>query len=62
MLGRKGRRFALLVLALMAFGLLPLQAAASPLNPMQRTWMRTDFPVSSNQIARTWMWGPQNTA
>ncbi len=60
--GRFRLRFALAVVSLMVFGLLPMQAAASPLNPMQRTWMRTDYPVSNGQAARTWMWGPQENA
>jgi hypothetical protein len=25
----------------------------------QRTWARTDQPVSDGAVARTWMWGPQ---
>ncbi len=62
MTNRFHRHLALLVLALLLVGLLPLQAIAEPIDPMQRTWMRTDQPVASGQISRTWMWGPQETA
>ena len=27
-------------------------------DPFQRTWQRTDQPVASDQVNRTWMWGP----
>jgi hypothetical protein len=52
----------LLVPALLLAGLLPLAAAADPIDPMQRTWMRTDQPVGSHKVDRTWMWGPQESA
>src|SRR5688500_8333034 len=51
-----------LVLVLLTAGLLPMQAVAEPIDPMQRTWMRTDQPVASGEESRTWMWGPQETA
>lgn len=28
------------------------------LTAFQRTWERTDWPVSTGQVSRTWMWGP----
>ncbi len=56
------RRTTLLVLVLLTAALLPLQVVADPIDPMQRTWMRTDQPVASGQEPRTWMWGPQETA
>jgi uncharacterized membrane protein (UPF0127 family) len=28
-------------------------------DPFQRTWQRTDQPVASSQVSRTWMWGPE---
>jgi hypothetical protein len=31
-------------------------------DPYQRTWARTDKPVSDSVVSRTWMWGPQATA
>ncbi len=34
-------------------------SAVAPSNEhFQRTWARTDLPVSSGQVSRTWMWGP----
>jgi hypothetical protein len=29
---------------------------------IQETWSRVDRPVASGQTARTWLWGPQDTA
>jgi DNA-binding beta-propeller fold protein YncE len=35
-------------------------AAVAPGDPaFQRTWDRTDNPVATGQIVRTWMWGPE---
>jgi hypothetical protein len=62
MTNRFRRCAALLALALLTVGLLPLQAIAEPIDPMQQTWMRTDQPVASGEAARTWMWGPQEIA
>lgn len=28
-------------------------------DPFLRTWERTDQPVASEQVDRTWMWGPE---
>lgn len=34
--------------------------AEAPANEhFQRTWARTDQPVASGQVSRTWMWGPE---
>jgi hypothetical protein len=38
----------------------PSHPADAPGNAwFQRTWERTDQPVSDGTVARTWMWGPQ---
>src|SRR5688572_30647735 len=35
-------------------------SAEAPANEhFQRTWARTDLPVSVGDVARTWMWGPE---
>jgi endonuclease YncB( thermonuclease family) len=34
-------------------------AADAPDPAFQATWARTDQPVASGAVARTWMWGPQ---
>ncbi len=36
------------------------QAVAEPIagNNFQKTWARTDQPVTAGQVNRTWMWGP----
>ncbi len=35
-------------------------SAADPANPyFERTWQRTDLPVSNGQSNRTWMWGEE---
>jgi hypothetical protein len=56
------------VLVLMVLGLLvpmslihPRDAAAvaPATDPFQRTWARTDQPVASGAVSRTWMWGPE---
>ncbi|MDI3341346.1 MAG: hypothetical protein QJR03_12525 [Sphaerobacter sp.] len=42
--------------------LLPaLPAAAEPIghDAFRRTWERTDLPVATLQVSRTWMWGPE---
>lgn len=41
----------------------PSPTASAPpvsgdLTALQRTWQRTDLPVFSGQVSRTWMWGP----
>lgn len=48
-----------LIVSVMALSF-PLDGAAvSPGDPaFERTWSRTDLPVASNTISRTWMWGP----
>lgn len=36
------------------------QLAEAPANSyFERTWQRTDLPVESGQVNRTWMWGPE---
>ncbi|HUZ01677.1 MAG TPA: hypothetical protein VMU89_15115, partial [Thermomicrobiaceae bacterium] len=54
----------LTIAALLLVGLLmPLATgAAAPAfasDAFQRTWARTDQPVASGAVSRTWMWGPQ---
>jgi hypothetical protein len=34
-------------------------AAPFAADPFQRTWMRTDGPVASGAVSRTWMWGEE---
>jgi endonuclease YncB( thermonuclease family) len=46
------------ILALFGAGATPV-AAAAPDPAFQATWARTDGPVASGAVARTWMWGPQ---
>src|SRR5688500_722693 len=46
-----------------ATGLSPLNVSASSQTPFahaafQRTWERTDRPVASGQVQRSWYWGP----
>jgi hypothetical protein len=66
---RRSSSKALLALVLV-FALLPLGVlggdASSPRadfepgnGPFQRTWQRTDQPVATGAVARTWMWGPE---
>lgn len=40
---------------------LPAHVAAEPIanDPFMRTWSRTDQPVASGAVSRTWMWGPE---
>src|SRR5690606_21236684 len=36
------------------------QLAEAPANSyFECTWQRTDLPVESGQVNRTWMWGPE---
>lgn len=35
------------------------QPAQSDSDPFVRTWQRTDGPVASLAVSRTWMWGPE---
>jgi len=45
---------------LVAAGLAGLAGAEAPANDaFQRTWARTDQPVASGAVSRTWMWGPK---
>ncbi|RIK34938.1 MAG: hypothetical protein DCC58_21035, partial [Chloroflexi bacterium] len=54
---------AIVALVVLAFAVVQA-AAVAPGNPaFQRTWERTDQPVASGAVARTWIWGPEaNTA
>lgn len=58
------RRFSLAIL--IAFFLVPLFTATTPAAAsgigsyaFQRIWNRTDEPVATRAVNRTWMWGPQ---
>jgi tripartite motif-containing protein 71 len=54
------RCVALMVACLLLAGYVMPVAAAPPANQhFQRTWQRTDQPVASLVVNRTWMWGPQ---
>ena len=60
-------RYAGISAVIIAFVLVVLAAtragAVAPGNPaFQRTWDRTDQPVSSGAVARTWIWGPEATS
>ncbi|HUG15307.1 MAG TPA: hypothetical protein VMM78_09835 [Thermomicrobiales bacterium] len=35
------------------------QAAPAAAEPFGRAWARTDLPVASGAVSRTWMWGPE---
>jgi hypothetical protein len=48
---------ALIFLAALA-GPLDSQAIAPGDSAFERTWSRTDLPVASGAVSRTWMWGP----
>ncbi len=37
----------------------PVVAPPGDNSPFERTWARTDKPVSDSVVSRTWMWGPQ---
>lgn len=60
MLSGSPRLLAIAVLALTAALAIPREGRA--IEPgdaaFERTWSRTDQPVASNAISRTWMWGP----
>ncbi|CCF86057.1 hypothetical protein [Nitrolancea hollandica] len=49
----------LLLLAAFLFTAIPSSAAPVGNDAFQRTWARTDQPVSNLQTSRTWMWGPE---
>jgi hypothetical protein len=36
--------------------------ATAEADAFQRTWQRTDYPVATGQVSRTWMWGPMEFA
>ena len=51
---------ALVAVLLIAAGFAGLAGAEAPATgAFQRTWARTDQPVTSGTVSRTWMWGPQ---
>lgn len=49
----------LAVSGVLVAGPAPVQAADAAIH---RTWTRTDKPVASGRVTRTWMWGPALTA
>lgn len=49
----------LIAAILMTSIVLPALAAPPANQHFQRTWARTDQPVQSGQVSRTWMWGPE---
>lgn len=50
---------ALLVLLMSQSAMQPSFAAVPPgADAFDRTWSRTDLPVASGSVGRTWMWGP----
>ncbi|HLT20115.1 MAG TPA: peptidase domain-containing protein [Thermomicrobiales bacterium] len=53
-------RLAAVTLTLLVTALMPFDvgAVAPGNNAFERTWARTDLPVASNAVSRTWMWGP----
>ena len=55
------RRFivALLTVALSLLTIFPATAVPVGNDAFQRTWDRTDQPVASLTVSRTWMWGPE---
>ncbi len=54
---------AVLIAALLLVSIVLPALAAPPANQhFQRTWARTDQPVMSGQVSRTWMWGPEGYA
>lgn len=56
-----GLRLRLLVVVFVVLGIPNLGALrateAAPADAFTRTWMRTDEPVASGEVARTWIWG-----
>jgi len=51
-----------IIVLVLAVALLPaLPAAAEPIgqDAFRRTWERTDLPVATLRVSRTWMWGPE---
>lgn len=42
--------------------MMPVLAASAQISDepaFNRTWERTDYPVATGQVSRTWMWGPE---
>jgi hypothetical protein len=56
----RGPLAAVLVVVLLAIGL-PASVVAEPIGDpaFERTWARTDNPVATLRVSRTWMWGPE---
>lgn len=51
-----------IIVLVLAVALLPVMpAAAEPIghDAFRRTWERTDLPVATLRVSRTWMWGPE---
>lgn len=59
---RQARFTLAVVIACLALSL--LGAAAAPIEHLsfERVWARTDQPVVTQQVSRTWMWGPEATS
>jgi hypothetical protein len=58
------RVFSVFLLVVLSVAVLaPVPAAAVPVENTQfrRNWERTDLPVASLVVSRTWMWGPEAT-
>lgn len=49
----------LLTVVVSLLTILPAMAVPAGNDAFQRTWNRTDQPVASLQVSRTWMWGPE---
>lgn len=56
------KKLGLLIIALTTLVLIVPTTSTRAISPgpdaFQRTWQRTDGPVASHAISRTWMWGP----
>jgi len=48
-----------IVCGLLFTGILTAGSEAPANEHFQRTWARTDQPVATGQVSRTWMWGPE---
>jgi hypothetical protein len=50
---------AVILLSALALPSLLVTPASAKEDPLTRTWARTDWPVKSGAVNRTWMWGPE---
>ncbi len=53
------RFLAIMLLAFATFATEPARAANVAVDAFYRTWARTDLPVATARVPRTWMWGPE---